>query len=400
MATTLTDLRWWLVGLALTGLLMGLTLGSAGLASAQVLPNVLCGQVLATANTTVTLSGPVGPCDGDGITIAADNVTLDLNGHDVFGLQGAPQLTGEGVGILFDNVNGSTVRDSTAGGSEVRWFDAGVVIQGGGANTVEDVKGINENQGETSTFGVGLGGDGVGIWSSDGNTISGNDLHDNGPWSGIGVYSSHNNTVEDNTLTDHDYQVEPVFANQNIGIRVGAFSNTNTFDGNSVSGSALDGITVFTGSSDNTFTGNTLHSNTRDGIRLFFGAHDNDVITGNVAHSNGNDGIYVVSDRNEVSGNEAHSNTGHGIHLAWSDVGVGGEAEDNTVDDNLTCANGTDGISAAENATGNTLDANRSGTGAGCATNGGFDLADYNFASPCVNTWGTNTFITSNNPCI
>lgn len=74
-----------------------------------------------------TLTGDVGPCAGHGIVVAADDVTLDLNGHTVSGIKREM----EQAGVLLDGVNGTTVRNGT-----VQGFDAGVAIEGGSGNTV------------------------------------------------------------------------------------------------------------------------------------------------------------------------------------------------------------------------------------------------------------------------
>ncbi len=59
--------------------------------------------------------------------VAADNITLDLNGHTVSGTKREM----EQAGILLQGVRGVTVRNGT-----VRGFDAGVAIEGGSGNTV------------------------------------------------------------------------------------------------------------------------------------------------------------------------------------------------------------------------------------------------------------------------
>lgn len=259
--------------LLLPGLLGVASANHGGLVDAE-----MCGTTI-TSNTTLTHD--VGPCPGDGLVIDANNITLDLNGHDVVGLEGAPQLTGDGVGILIDGHNDVTVTDSTGGTgpngpSEVRGFDAGVVMRGGGDHTVEDLD-ILRNQGPASTFGAGEG-EGIALWSSHSNTLQGNDVLDNGPWSGIGIYESNNNIVDDNKVNNNTYEAEPVFANQNIGIRVGQNSSDNTLTNNEANNNGLDGIAVFFGSNDNTLKNNEASGNARDGIHVW------DNLTGTVGN--------------------------------------------------------------------------------------------------------------------
>src|SRR3954452_17650843 len=86
--------------------------------------------------------------EGPALLIVADNVVLDLGGHTV---SGAPGGVTEGPGIMLRNVSGCTVRNGT-----VTKFDAGVAIQGGSANVVEDLT-IEDNIGTPdSDFGDGI----------------------------------------------------------------------------------------------------------------------------------------------------------------------------------------------------------------------------------------------------
>lgn len=59
--------------------------------------------------------------------IGADGVTLDPNGHRVFGTE----ALGDGAGILVQGRTGVTVTNGT-----VSLFDAGVAILGGSGNRV------------------------------------------------------------------------------------------------------------------------------------------------------------------------------------------------------------------------------------------------------------------------
>ncbi|HVL99787.1 MAG TPA: hypothetical protein VM324_10900, partial [Egibacteraceae bacterium] len=92
--------------------------------------HVQCGDVI-TQN--VTLDANLGPCPGHGLIIGANNVTVNLNGFAIIG-DPAARPSGELVqgsrdraGVLFRQVTGSMVMNG-----EVRGFDAGVAIMGGG----------------------------------------------------------------------------------------------------------------------------------------------------------------------------------------------------------------------------------------------------------------------------
>lgn len=345
--------------LLLPGLLGMASANHGGLVDAE-----MCGTTI-TSNTT--LNHDVGPCPGDGLVIGASDITLDLNGHDVYGLEGVPQVTGDGVGIFIDGHNKVIVKDGhLTEDSEVRGFDAGVVMRGGGGHTVEDLD-ILRNQGPASTFGAGEG-EGIALWSSDDNTLQGNDVLDNGPWSGIGIYESNNNMVDDNKVNNNTYEAEPVFANQNIGIRVGQNSSNNTLTDNEANNNGLDGITVFFGSTGNTIHDNNTHDNPRNGIRLFPNADANTV------------------DANRASGNGA--DWPPGLHSAGIWIG----SDDNVVSDNKVNSNHTDGLVVYDSIN-NTI------TGSTALGNGGTDLVDTH--GNCLNnTWSSNTYGTKDPACI
>ncbi|RSN11752.1 hypothetical protein DMB42_14405 [Nonomuraea sp. WAC 01424] len=85
-------------------LFLSAALLSAGPAGASTLA-VACGDVL-TTNTTLTADLT---CPGDALTIGADNVDLDLNGHTITG-------SGTGKGLTLFSRVGATVRNGTIGG--------------------------------------------------------------------------------------------------------------------------------------------------------------------------------------------------------------------------------------------------------------------------------------------
>jgi len=116
-----------------------------------------------TQNTT--LDADVGPCSGPGIVVGADAITPNLRGHTVFG---TPE-PGEGAGILLQGRMTAKVTNGT-----VRDFDAGVLIDEGGDNTVTAVT-ARDNIG-----GADLG-HGIAVQSSSDNRIARNTVRNNGP---------------------------------------------------------------------------------------------------------------------------------------------------------------------------------------------------------------------------
>src|SRR5262245_6223756 len=101
-------------GLGAASLLWAMTLAVAPTPAGA--STALCGTTI-TVNTT--LSEDVGPCAADGIELGADNITLNLNGHTVFGTADV----GDGLGIWAQGRTGLTIRGGT-----VTNFDAGVAL--------------------------------------------------------------------------------------------------------------------------------------------------------------------------------------------------------------------------------------------------------------------------------
>jgi parallel beta-helix repeat protein len=256
--------------LSVTSLVVGASPASAA--------HVACGQ---TILVSTTLDGNVGPC-AQGITIGANNVVLDLGGFTISGNPGS----GEGPGILVDGRTGVTVRNGT-----VTQFDTGVSVEGGSGNTVSAMN-LNANRG------AGDYGEGVLLFSTTGNTVSGNRITNNGPYGGISILVGTNNLVENNQIVGNN--MSPT---NTSGIRLENIGQTpssgNTIRGNLVQGSGLDGIQIFAGGSDNVISRNTVVGNNRDGITAFAGSkrniiEDNQVRNNGFGPINGN-GIFIRS---------------------------------------------------------------------------------------------------------
>ncbi|HJV09583.1 MAG TPA: right-handed parallel beta-helix repeat-containing protein [Acidimicrobiales bacterium] len=254
--------------LSATSLVVG-----AGPASAV---HVACGQ---TIMVSTTLDSNVGPC-ATGLTIGANNVVLDLAG---FTVSGTPN-TGEGPGILIADRTGVTVKNGT-----VSAFDTGISIEGGSGNTVSNMN-ISGNRG------AGDYGEGVLLFSTTGNTVTGNRITNNGPYGGISALVGTNNLIENNQIVGNNMSTT-----NTSGIRLEnsgrSASNGNTIRGNLVQGSGLDGIQIFAGGSDNVISRNTVLNNNRDGITAFAGSNRN-IIEDNQVRFNGfgpinGSGIYI-----------------------------------------------------------------------------------------------------------
>lgn len=152
-----------------------------------------CGKVI-KASTTLTTD--IGPCYGNGVIIGADNVTLDLGGHRIFGF--SLPSGGSSAGVRLPMRTGVTVKNGT-----VRDFDAGIVLGGGGGNTLAGLK-VRDNIGPDDPFNSELG-DGIVLLNSAHNTIRNNIVAHNGVFDGIAVLGTHanGNLIQGNVVEDN-----------------------------------------------------------------------------------------------------------------------------------------------------------------------------------------------------
>ena len=273
---------WWGVG----------PVGGAGAAT------VACGQ---TITQSTVLDADVGPCPnnrGHGIVIGADNITLDLNGHTV---RGTSNLINDGAGVYLLGRTGVTVKNGT-----IRDFDCGVAIEGGSGNTVTGIRA----QDNIGAVGASQCGEGVAILSSQNNRVVSNQIVHNGPFGGVGIYTrvdaehtratsgvSRGNVVDSNQITNNDLP-RSAQINDSDGVRIETLSVFNVVTNNSITGSGLDGISMFSFAPDNTAMYNTIQNNgflnpfrrRGDGIRVFGGA-DRTTLVGNRITGNAANGI-------------------------------------------------------------------------------------------------------------
>lgn len=259
--------------LASAGSLFLLSLGVVASAGPAAAAHVVCGQ---TILVSTMLDSNVGPC-ATGITVGADNITLDLNG---FTLSGGP-APGEGPGISLVNRTGVTVTNGA-----VTQFDAGVAVTGGSGNRVRNMRVMDNRGSEETDFG-----DGIALFASNGNSVTGNQVRNNGPYDGIGMITSNGNLIDSNQITDNNQS--PM---NTAGIRIEnagrVASNDNIVTNNLVTNSGIFGIEVFAGGSRNKIRFNQVYGNALDGITVFAGGNNN-VIEANNVRSNRANGISI-----------------------------------------------------------------------------------------------------------
>jgi nitrous oxidase accessory protein NosD len=279
-------------------------------------PVVACGQ---TITHSTTLKADVGPCPGTGIMVGSDHLRLNLDGHRILG---AP---GSGAGVYLLGRSDVTVTKGTVSG-----FAGGVVIEGGSDNTVLDIVARDNQGGNGSSYG-----DGILMESSTGNLIVGNQAIHNGPFSGIGIVSdidsdhprttagtSTGNQILSNTVVDNNVGRSPQL-DDNDGIRVEPDSPGNVIAGNQVSGSGLDGISLFRASGHSVIVGNVSSAN---GFDNQVGRHGDGII------------LFNLADQNQVDNNVADGNAANGIQVRGP-VRTTAGSTDNVIRDNTAVHN-------------------------------------------------------------
>ncbi|HYX44204.1 MAG TPA: right-handed parallel beta-helix repeat-containing protein, partial [Acidimicrobiales bacterium] len=260
-------------------------LGTAALAALTLAGTVVVGSAPAGAATvscgqaitaSIVVDNNLTNCPGDGLVITASNIVVDLAGHVIDGSTTTNTSPNEYSGIRLTGVRNVTVRNGT-----VQEFDAGVVVGGGGNNTVMNLTVENNvnHATTTGTFNPCNFGDGITLFSSDGNRITNNRAIHNGPFSGISlVEDSDDNVVSGNQAVNQTVSnFHPNFIDltpgpsgdpmnpeglgpcgpfsqepggvgrlhQDIGIRIeGPGADRNRVEANSVSENQLYGITI------------------------------------------------------------------------------------------------------------------------------------------------------------
>ncbi|MGH9277670.1 MAG: right-handed parallel beta-helix repeat-containing protein [Acidimicrobiales bacterium] len=324
-----------------------------------------CGQTI-TVNTV--LDNDIGPCPAGGITIGADNITFDLNGHRITGTNFVADL----AGVYLLNRTGVTVKNGT-----VSKFDIGVAITGGSGNTVTGITASDNIGGQG-----GLGGDGIAILSSRANKILSNRTQNNAPYSGIGLYSridndhprqiggpAADNVVHDNQVLDNNISRNRVNQTNtdNDGIRVENDAVRNTFTNNTVNNSGLDGISLFADTADNVLRYNTV---THSGFYRTTARRGSGII------------VFTRSKGNILEYNSAYGNADSGIDIRQP-IGAFPGASNNRIAFNAAVGNAALPFIPSP------------------VFGPSFDLKDGNLDPPCdANTWFANRYRTFNQPCV
>jgi parallel beta-helix repeat protein len=249
--------------LTATALSLALTPG----AYASKADHVGCGQ---TITADATLDSDLTKCSGPGITIGADDITLDLNGHTI---------AGKGKGSGVNNVagyDGVTIEDGS-----IHDFMESVAIVGASDNHLRGLS-LSDNRH-------------VGIYVQDSSAIqieqsSVVDIR----FAGIFLWRSHDVRVEGNSSSGNGAGLVAQ-ASDHLAIEA------NAFQGNSYEGIALSQ------SSESHVAGITVSDN--GGAGIFLDAANTNQVSGNFASHNG-DGIGVIGNANTITDNQIADTSG------------------------------------------------------------------------------------------
>lgn len=273
-------------------LVLALVIGSAAPAGVAHAAPVACGQVI-TQDTV--LEADVGPCPGPGLVLGADNITLDLGGHTLFG---APSSTAPGILVEAPFTSPSATGVRIRNGS-VTGFGIGVSILRSVDNVVERLLVAGNH-----CHGIQLLGIGGGPFPATRNVVRENVVRANGCAGVDLIQNASGNIVERNQITGNvgsGVRLQPTGPNNS--------PRRNIVRHNLIEGNGGDGITE--SSFFNTFLGNVIRGNSLDGVRVQAGlAAGGSRIEGNQLLGNGRHGVLVERFRsgNEVLGNIALAN--------------------------------------------------------------------------------------------
>ena len=287
-------------------------------------------------------------CVGDGLIVAADGITIRLNGHTIMG----PGPGSDTVGIRIAG------RDevSVSGPGVITNFRTGVLIEGGSDDiVVKRISAVENGLPVVPPVATPVSpNDGIHVTMSSNVVLERNLLMRNGD-DGINVNVSTGVRVVKNVVDDNGHDgIRLDLADGNVIARNFVVSHDQIFGGTPVG----CGIELF-GSKDNRIEENYLLANT-NGIRLrIIGTSastgnevEQNTVDGTGAELGGRRGIHVrdVSTGNEIEENRV-SNYSAGIRLGDPGTPVGNTFEENRLRRNVCGVNGT--------TEGNTFDDNK-----------------------------------------
>jgi parallel beta-helix repeat protein len=292
-----------------------------------------CGDTI-VADTA--LQADLGPCAGIALTVAANDITLSLNGHSIIGavngfegvflagitnvvIKGPGTIRGFVFGIGVFAANGTRPISSATTVQHVHFADnssEGVIFVGGTANrvlynTFKDnpciaikIDAVTEAQVV-----------GNAIKRSNAPTVGnscGMQQSPTGGGVGIMVVSTAPSAIVKRNSVAHSTN----------GFFADSFVSPITITNNDFSGNGQDGIATL---SEGTITDNRANGNGRDGISIANGSGS--IVQNNMANSNGRRGIGLGDLLSQPSGNDNRISLnlvlGNGLDLFWDGNGFG-----------------------------------------------------------------------------
>ena len=246
-------------------------------------------------------------CRGNGLTVAADGITIDLGGHVVDGI-------GRGAGIL-NGQWGDGRRDLTVRNGTVRGFKVGV-RSGARGTHVSRLK-VTRN----AAGGI--------VLRSRECRVERNQVTDNGYGHGIFVGGVSQCRIVGNRVARH------------LGAGIEASrSRAHVIERNTVMGNRQAGI-LLAGTAGVQVAHNRVHANAGPGILLFDGATANEILRNTVAANGSGIAVTLGGASNRIEDNSVSGSAEAGIRLAETGHG-------NVLAGNLVALSGEDGIRVAE----------------------------------------------------
>ena len=237
-------------------------------------------------------------CPEDGLSITKDGVTLDLNGHTIWG-----NRTDDDGGLTESGVIVGGRREVRVVGGTVRGFEVGLLSSAAPKLVVRGVTFADHTQ-----LGALVSGRDARVERNAVTAVTA---------TGLAIFSDFG-VVNGNTVTEVDGEGISL-----VGVKTFVTSNTVTNAGDN--GIDLNG-------SNSTIKGNVVARNAGNGIDLI----GSGTVGGNRSLTNAGDGIFAfATDPLRVAGNKVIDNDGEGIFVDGDDV---------TIAENVVSANEQDGI--------------------------------------------------------
>jgi len=231
-----------------------------------------------------------------GNTVTNNNVGISINS--------CGNNTVSGNNVTENNQRGiylcSSANSNIISGNKVEGSPNGIGVEWS-MNNVISGNNITANNITSYTY------DGIYLYSSSGNSISGNYIANNSRYGISLTYYCSNNTLNGNNIT----------ANNDVGIRLDGSSSNNVISGNTVGNSPNEHICLLYSSNNNTISGNTLTNSTAD-VGIYMYQCSLNSFFGNNITSNVNSGIRIDSSSNSTISENNISENLNGVYLWYS----------------------------------------------------------------------------------